>query len=91
MSERTHSDVSAAPAAPRSRSRFLPLVIGTAAAAVVAAVAFQIYRAEPGVAQQREAQPTGTAKVAAAPTNEEIVARVNNEPVTQAQVGAGVL
>lgn len=87
MSERIHSDDQSTPVASRSRRGFMTLILGTVAAVVVAAVAFQVYRAEPGAAQTRETQPAGTAKVgAAAPGSDEIVARINNESVTQAQV-----
>lgn len=85
MSERNHSDAAPSPAA-ASRSRFLPLVAGTIAAVLIAVVAFQIYRAEPGAAQTQPAAPAGAARVSAGPTADEVVARVNNEPISYDQL-----
>jgi len=85
MSERTHSTSSAAP----SRGRLLPWIAGTAAALVIAGVALQVFRAEPGAAQSRDvpggAAAAGTARVGSTPADE-IVARVNNEPVSYEQL-----
>lgn len=85
MSERIHSDAGTPARASAGRSRLFLYCAGTAAAIVVAGVAFQIYRAEPGAAQTRPAQNAGTARVGSTPSDE-ILARVNAEPVTYEQV-----
>lgn len=88
MSERIHSDpmTPAAPRGSRLHRRWLPWLAGTGVAVVVAAVAIQLYRAEPGVAQARGPQETGTARVGGGPATDEIVARVNNEPIAYEQL-----
>lgn len=83
MSERIHSPQTAISSA---RHRWFPWLAVTAAAVVVAAVVFQIYRAEPGAAQSRDPQATGTARVGGGPPADEIVARVNNEPISYEQL-----
>ncbi|MCA9053709.1 MAG: peptidylprolyl isomerase [Planctomycetaceae bacterium] len=86
MSERTHSDVAnTAPIKP-ARGRYFPYIAGTIVTLVVAGVAFQLFRAEPGAAQTRDAATAGTARVGGATPADEIVARVNNEPVSYEQV-----
>lgn len=85
MSERIHSDAASSPALP-TRRRWLPILAGTMAAVLIAAAAFQLYRAEPGVAQVKPAPAAGTARVAAGPAADEVVARVNNEPISYEQL-----
>jgi foldase protein PrsA len=84
MSEWTHSQP-AAPAGSRPRGRFMSYITGTVVILLVAGIAFQVYRAEPGMAQSREGQ-AGSARVATGPAADEILARVNNQPITYEQV-----
>ncbi|MFV0442390.1 MAG: peptidylprolyl isomerase [Planctomycetaceae bacterium] len=81
MSERTHSDTPN-----HSRYKLIPWAAGTLVAVVMAAVAFQVYHAEPGAAQQRDAQTAGNVKLESTASTDDIVARVNGEPITQTMV-----
>jgi foldase protein PrsA len=78
MSERTHSE--AVPAG--KRGRMVTFATGTVVALVLAGVAFQIYRAEPGAAQTRDAQASGQARVGTGAADDEPVARVNGQTIT---------
>ncbi|MEW4528275.1 MAG: peptidylprolyl isomerase [Maioricimonas sp. JB045] len=82
MSERIHSQSqeTAAPATGRRR-KFMPAVAGTALAMLVAAVLFQIFRAEPAASQTRDdGQTAGRASIASAASGQ-VVAKVNGEAV----------
>jgi foldase protein PrsA len=83
MSERTHSNP--AHIAPSRKGNLFPIASGTIVAIVIAAIAFQVYRAEPAQSQTRPAaEQPGTAQVTIGPNSgDTIVARVNNQPITQ--------
>ena len=85
MSERTHSNPIGA-AAPR-KSKLFPILAGTAAAVLIAGVAFQVYRADTADAQTRRAAPNpGSARVedsAPARSTSEVVARVNGQDISR--------
>jgi foldase protein PrsA len=85
MSERTHSRPTVTTAA--RKGSFFPIASGTVVAVVIAAIAFQVYRAEPAQSQTRPAgaaEQPGTAQVqAGAAAGGAIVARVNNQPISQ--------
>lgn len=68
MSERIHSQSqeTAAPATGRRR-KFMPAVAGTALAMLVAAVLFQIFRAEPAASQTRDDGQTAGRRASPAP------------------------
>ncbi len=91
MSERNHSDAAQSPRSASSRTRSVPIIAGTISAVLVAAAAFQLYRAEPGVAQTKENPAAGTARVGAGPASDDVVARVNNEPITYNQLAQEVV
>jgi foldase protein PrsA len=88
MSERTHSTP---PAAATRRHGLFPIASGTIVAVVIAAIAFQIYRAEPAQSQTRPAasEQPGTAQVApsAGPTGG-TVAVVNGQQISYDIVAA---
>ena len=86
MSERNHSDASQTSSPRKARSRRFPLIAGTLVALVTAGIAFQFYRAEPGAAQTRQQQQAGTARIGATMPADEVVARVNSEPISYDQV-----
>jgi foldase protein PrsA len=83
MSERTHSNP--AHTAPSRKGNLFPIASGTIVAIVIAAIAFQVYRAEPAQSQTRPAaEQPGTAQVTIGPNSgDTIVARVNNQPITR--------
>lgn len=84
MSERTHSSPTLTP--PARKGNLFPIASGTVVAVVIAAIAFQIYRAEPAQSQTRPTagEQPGTAQLTAgALSSDAIVARVNNQPISQ--------
>lgn len=59
-------------------------VTGSVVILLVAGVAFQLYRAEPGIAQTRD--DAAAARAGNGAPADEILARVNNQPITYTQV-----
>ncbi len=84
MSERTHSNP--APTTPSRKGNFFPIASGTIVAMVIAAIAIQVDRAEPAQSQTRPAagaEQPGTAQAGGANPASTIVARVNNQAISQ--------
>ncbi len=84
MSERNHSLERSDEPENKSTKRWKwgHIVSGTVAALLIAGIVFQILRAEPGAAQSSTPAPAGKVRIGGTTRMDEIVARVNNEPIT---------
>jgi foldase protein PrsA len=81
MSERIHSQDSAARTAAPTRRRLTPILGGSAAAIVGAGIAFQFFRAEPAQSQTQPAPNSKTPAAQAQAPAQKVLARVNNQPI----------